>query len=243
MVESRNTRSSSSRPPSGYFWTHAAKTAMGRYITDLETVFLKRSLARLSRRLSLVIDAGAGDGRFSRVLAQLADRVIATEVNDSLVDALGKISSHILPVLVNPASSRLPAQDNSADCVVCIEVPDLTDHDWFLAECHRVLRPGGILIVTLENRHSWKGILASRARRYATKFGSRYYAYSSREMTARLSCAGFRREEGLGFNWLPFTRASDNPLIPLSAKLEALLQLRRLVSVSPWVILAARKDA
>jgi hypothetical protein len=45
----------------------------------------------------------------------------------------------------------------------------------------------------------------------------------------------------LGYNWLLFGRTSENQLIPLLAKAESLLKLRKLPSVSPWVMMHVLK--
>jgi len=214
---------------------------MGKYITGAEVAFLERSLADYRGRPELMVDAGAGAGRLTRMLATLAESVIATEIDPRLASSLAGAGPNVDPVYVSEMSQRLPARDGSADGVVCVEVPDLAHQEWFHGECRRVLKPGGILIVTLQNRLSWKGLVGRMVGgRYRTKLGTEYYAYSLGKFVSCVRRAGFDFEDAVGYNWLPFSRTSDSPLVPALAKLEKALRLDRLVRISPWVIVRFR---
>ena len=225
-----------------YLWDVAARTEMGRYLLDAELGFITRSIVGLAKKPQIALDAGAGSGRITRPLSNLAVRVIATETEPALVKQLAGIESNVTPLLVSPESKRLPLQDATADVILSIQAADLAQTGWFHQECGRVLKPGGVLILTLQNRRSWKGLLATRRpERYRGEFGARYYERSLADITRHLEAAGLMFERALGYNWLPFTRVSDSPLIKPLAKLERWLLLRRLAAASPWVLLSARK--
>jgi SAM-dependent methyltransferase len=226
------------------FWDYASRnSAMARYIAGVEEAFLTRTLDAHPGPLDVVVDAGAGTGRFSRMLAPRAARVVATEVSAPAISRLAAIAPNVEAVQVIPTDTRLPVEDAAADCVVCIEVPELTVSSWFYEECGRVLKPGGLLLVTINNGRSWKGLVAALRRgKYRMKTGSSMYGSSLPELAARLRSSGLRVEEAQGFNWLPFPRVAGSPLIPPLAALERLLGLRRLPGVSPWVIVRAVKD-
>ncbi len=227
-----------------YYWDVIAKTAMSRYLTEIETTFIERAIAQLGRRPAVAVDAGAGRGRLTRLLAARADHVIATEAKPELIDSLSEIAPNVTPQLVSSESADLPLQDESVDIVIAIEAAALTHSPEFHRECARVLRPGGLLVLTLQNRASWKGLLG-RLRRghYQAEHGATYYAWSFADLKRSLNEAGLCVNRAAGLNWLPFMRDSDHGLIgPLSAA-ERILGLRKLASISPWVLLSARREA
>ena len=59
------------------------------------------------------------------------------------------------------------------------------------------------------------------------------------EIIKGLRKAGFKLVRKEGFTWLLFSRTSENFLVPLSAKMERLLRLRKMPSISPWVMVHA----
>lgn len=228
--------------PEGYYWDAAADTSMGRYLTNVETAFVSRALDSLTGALTCAVDAGAGSGRFTRLLTQRASNVIAIEVNPTVIESLAAIGENVTPMLVDENATQLPLRDGSAGCIAAIEVPDLAQRPWFWRESARVLRPGGRLVLTLQNGRSWKGLLARADRgRYRARFGAEYYEMSFRELVAGLEAEGFAVEEASGFNWLPLRRGSDSPLVRPMAALERVLGLQSFAAVSPWVILSARR--
>jgi SAM-dependent methyltransferase len=229
--------------PTGYYWDTAAETSMGRYITEAESSFIADTIAALDGELDCIVDAGAGTGRLSGMLAVRARRVLALETNADLTPALSRVASNVTAALVSPEATRIPVRDGSADVVVCIEVPDLAQHAWFWHECSRVLKPSGRLVLTLQNRRSWKGLTARADRgRYRSRYGAEYYGMSFDELVGGLRSAGLEVESANGYNWLPFRRGSDSPFVRPLAAAERLLGLRALSELSPWVILAARRS-
>ncbi len=92
---------------------------------------------------SLVVDLGAGTGKFTRLLSTLAPTLIAVEP----VQAMGAQLSKLLPDvrLVNGTAEAIPLDSASADALVCAQA-----FHWFstpaaLREIHRVLKPEGRL--------------------------------------------------------------------------------------------------
>lgn len=225
-------------------WDLVEKTTMGRYLAAIEERFIVECLTGFAERPQVVVDAGAGRGRLTALLSEYSDRVIATETDLELVEDLAQVASNVTSVLVQPADTRLPLEDSSADCIIAIQVADLGEAEWFHRECVRVLKPGGVIIVNMQNRRSWKGLQARlRKDRYRAEYGSTYYASSLPEFLRNLAATGLEVERILGYNWLPFTRLSDNSLIGPLASIESLLQLRRIAGVSPWVLVSARRPS
>jgi hypothetical protein len=84
--------------------------------------------------------------------------------------------------------------------------------------------------------------LANRmANRSFRKKTDEVYAFSYGALRRSFCRAGFEIAYEEGLCWGPFGRASNSPLIPAFAKLERVLGLRRLTTLSPWVTFIARK--
>ncbi|HEY6838339.1 MAG TPA: methyltransferase domain-containing protein [Geobacteraceae bacterium] len=91
----------------------------------------------------VVVEAGAGTGKFTRLLAPSGARIIAVE---PVAEMRGKLSALLPEVEVLDATAEsVPLPDNSVDAMVAAQA-----FHWFrgkeaLAEFHRVLKRGGKL--------------------------------------------------------------------------------------------------
>jgi SAM-dependent methyltransferase len=241
MIINRN-KKKHSKSAWDYYWDYVAQTRTGKYITRIEGNFITQHLTALREKPEYILDAGAGSGRHEPMLTNFASWIIATEIEPSLVLNLAHAADNVLPLLVSAASESLPVADLSVDCVICLEVPKLSEEDWFYAECRRVLKPGGIMIINMTNRYSWKGVLAMlNPKRYGSGQWN-YYKNSVQNIKRRLREHGFIVRSTIGLNWIPFIRDSDSPLVGFFATLENIMGLRKMVRWSPWVLLEANKE-
>jgi SAM-dependent methyltransferase len=102
-------------------------------------------------RGAVVLEAGAGEGYGADLLARTARRVIAVDYDDAAVRHAAASYPDVRVLRGNLAG--LPIRDGAVDAVVNLQVIEhLWDQPGFLAECARVLRPAGTLIVTTPNR-------------------------------------------------------------------------------------------
>ena len=110
--------------------------------------FPPESLIWLTRDLQLgagklVVELGAGTGKFTQLLARTGAEVLAVE---PVVAMLGQLAADLPAVNTLRASAqKLPLGEHTADAVICAQ-----SFHWFasavtLAEIHRVLKPGGVL--------------------------------------------------------------------------------------------------
>ncbi|WP_456285512.1 class I SAM-dependent methyltransferase [Microbacterium sp. JZ70] len=96
-----------------------------------------------SERLGDILDLGAGTGKLTRKLVPLADRVVAVDPSEPMLDQLRMILPAV-DVRVGTAED-IPAPDRSQDLVTVAQAFHWFDESLACAEIARVLRPGGAL--------------------------------------------------------------------------------------------------
>jgi 2-polyprenyl-3-methyl-5-hydroxy-6-metoxy-1,4-benzoquinol methylase len=98
-----------------------------------------------------VLDAGAGNGYFSRLLHDAGNSVICLEVVEELLERCRENGLEAL--MQADLNKSLPFPDNTFDMVFSRTVIEHLFNPWsFFAEAHRILRPGGQFIVTTPNK-------------------------------------------------------------------------------------------
>lgn len=98
-----------------------------------------------------VLEAGCGEGYGADLLAAVARRVIGLDYDDS---AVAHVRARYPRVEMRQGNlADLPLPDAAVDVVVNFQVIEhLWDQGQFVGECHRVLRPGGVLLMSTPNR-------------------------------------------------------------------------------------------
>jgi SAM-dependent methyltransferase len=100
---------------------------------------------------AVVLDAGCGEGYGADLLATVARRVVAADYDVPAVAHVRACYPAVTAVRTNLIV--LPVRSAAVDVVGNFQVIEhLWDQEAFLAECHRVLRPGGALLLTTPNR-------------------------------------------------------------------------------------------
>lgn len=98
-----------------------------------------------------VLEAGCGEGYGADLLASTASRVVALDYDAATVAHVGARYPAVEVLEANLAA--LPLDDATVDVVVNFQVIEhLWDQPQFIAECFRVLRPGGRLLISTPNR-------------------------------------------------------------------------------------------
>ncbi|WP_326569108.1 class I SAM-dependent methyltransferase [Amycolatopsis rhabdoformis] len=98
-----------------------------------------------------VLEAGCGEGYGAGLIATTACRVLALDYDVPTTEHVARRYPDVSVARANLA--YLPVRGESVDVVANFQVIEhLWDQDGFLAECYRVLRPGGKLLVTTPNR-------------------------------------------------------------------------------------------
>lgn len=92
------------------------------------------------------LDIAAGEGALSAAAREMGFEVSACDLQPDKFKAPG------ISCVSCDLNIRLPFPDAGFDCAACIEtIEHLRDRYAFLAECARVLKPGGTLVLTTPN--------------------------------------------------------------------------------------------
>lgn len=119
---------------------------------------------------SRVLNVGAGQGSFTRLLEGRGFDVVSSDVSPVAVDVL---RNRVRGGVLRADMTDLPFPDCSFDALVAGEVIEhIEDDRGALSEAARVLRPGGILALSVPAHPEWFGASdswAGHARRYTRR--------------------------------------------------------------------------
>jgi SAM-dependent methyltransferase len=138
-------------------------------------------LRRFVKRSRKAVDAGCGSGHNMQLLSRYSDWVMGF---DRSTVALELAASHGLPIACADGEA-IPLADSSVDLISALDVLEHMDDDMgALNEFHRVLEPGGFLLLAVPAyRFLWSEhdeALMHRRR------------YVASELHVKLTCSGFR---------------------------------------------------
>ena len=138
-----------------------------------------------------VLEAGCGEGYGADLIADVARRVIGLDYDESAVAHVRARYPRVEMLHGNLA--ELPLPDAAVDVVVNFQVIEhLWDQGQFVAECFRVLRPGGALLISTPNRITFSPGRDTPINPFHTR------ELNAAELTALLTTAGFAVEAMLG---------------------------------------------
>lgn len=102
----------------------------------------------------VVLDIASGEGYGSNLLAQSAAKVIGVDISElDIQRAILKYNKTINLEFLVGSATVIPVQDASVDVVVSFEtIEHIIDHDQFLKEIKRVLKKGGLLIMSTPDK-------------------------------------------------------------------------------------------
>jgi SAM-dependent methyltransferase len=150
---------------------------------------------------AVVLEAGCGEGYGADRIAAAAGTVIGLDYDGAAVAHVAAAYPRVRPVRGNLA--RLPLAAGRVDVVASLQVIEhLWDQPGFLAECARVLRPAGTLLLSTPNRLTF-----SPPNRPLNPFHSR--ELDPAEFTALLDEGGFAVSRLLGLRHGPRLRRLD----------------------------------
>ncbi|TCO57241.1 methyltransferase family protein [Actinocrispum wychmicini] len=138
-------------------------------------------------RDAVVLEAGCGEGYGADLLADTARTVIGLDYDVLTTKHVSRAYPRVRMLRGNLV--QLPLADRSVDVVANLQVIEhLWDQPAFLAECLRVLRPGGRLLITTPNRITFSPGRDTPLNPFHTR------ELSAAELSELLLAAGFRIE-------------------------------------------------
>jgi SAM-dependent methyltransferase len=153
-------------------------------------------------RGAVVLEAGCGEGYGAHRLASVARRVVALDYDALTVAHVAARYPAVAAVRGNLVG--LPLADSCLDVVVNLQVIEhLWDQPGFLAECARVLRPGGVLLISTPNRITFSPGSDTPLNPFHTR------ELTAAELDSLVRAAGFAEVEMLGLHHGPVLRALD----------------------------------
>jgi 2-polyprenyl-3-methyl-5-hydroxy-6-metoxy-1,4-benzoquinol methylase len=180
-----------------------------------------RRYGQISRRVAALapgrmLDVGCGDGRLAREIKRVLPGVVIHGC-DLSPSALSRAEGVDRQYTVDLNVDRLLEADHSLDMVVASEVIEhLVEPARAVAECRRVLKPGGHVLITVPNVAFWRfRVQAVRGQVPEVTADERHlHSFNAASLTRLLTSAGFditvmtglrQRYEWLGvlgFTWL-----------------------------------------
>jgi GT2 family glycosyltransferase/glycosyltransferase involved in cell wall biosynthesis/SAM-dependent methyltransferase len=104
-----------------------------------------------------VLDIACGEGYGSFLMAAQARSVVGVDIaNDAILHAQGKYARPNLRFCVGDCRA-IPLAEKCVDLVVSFETLEhISEHEAFIRDIHRVLRPGGLLFISSPDRQNYR---------------------------------------------------------------------------------------
>lgn len=168
-------------------------TKFVRVLEFLRNAFCRLRVRRVLRESGIsrghVLDIGCGNGKFLELMSQAGWEISGTEIRGTAYARAEKVAGiHLYPV---EEGMRLPLADASVDVVTIWHVLEhVSDPKALLAECRRVMKEGGMLLVEVPNVGSWQARWSGR-KWFHLDPPRHFYEFTDASLRRMLDQAGF----------------------------------------------------
>lgn len=132
-----------------------------RFTTELRGKIAEEHLHRyaLAGQLAagkIVLDIACGEGYGTNLLSTVAKQVIGVDIaSEAIAHAKAKYTQANVNFRLG-SCQKIPVDDNSIDLAISFEtIEHVEEHDLFLTELKRVLKPEGMLIISSPNKENY----------------------------------------------------------------------------------------
>ena len=172
-----------------------------------------------------ILDVAAGEGYGSALLADVARSVVGVELDAASVKHAREAYARENLSFLEGDATRMPLPDACVDMVVSFETLEhLGDHDRFLGEVRRVLRPGGLFLVSTPDRDVYSApgqpknpyhVLELTQPEFAQLLGTHFTHHRILAQRALIGSVFAARDE-VGGNWRTYDSYQEGRVEPHS---------------------------
>jgi SAM-dependent methyltransferase len=216
-------------------WSQAAWRLEGHApLDDCDQALIHDVLLRNLPTNGLIADAGCGTAKWATYLRRRGYRVLGIEISPNAT-AIARERDPAIPLLIAD-TRRTPIRSRVLDAVISLGVVehDEAGPEVALHELHRILKPGGLLVLDVPYNSILRRLLVNRLQTWVTwrrrrrnwPIGFNEYRFSASEVRRFLERAGFEvvsvhpndcrppKNVGLWVDWQNLTFSPLRPLAP-----------------------------
>jgi len=162
------------------------------------------------------LDVGAGRGEFFKYINGIVKNYTGIEPSDAMLPF--EIKEEGFEML--KGSGETIDYDEKYDvCLVKEALDHCYDPGLLISNCHKALKKGGLLIITLTNRESYyKLMFKKRAQELEKQHTDHLYNFAPRDVVKLVNEAGFLAERVISYNYLRMPRFMEEALGRLDEK-------------------------
>jgi glycosyltransferase involved in cell wall biosynthesis/SAM-dependent methyltransferase len=154
-------------------------------------------IAREFSRNQRVLDIACGEGYGSAILASVASHVVGVDIAGDVVTQASSTYTASNVEFIEGSCEAIPLPDDAVDVVVSFEtIEHVGDHELMMSEIRRVLRPGGLLVISSPDRREYSDTIGNRNPFHVKELDREEFERLLRSSFSNVALAGQRIRAG-----------------------------------------------